>query len=110
MAGYSSASLAKWCARNGCITKDTPPPFNLPSTTFGYTPLEWLREFIRERPDATLQECAAHLGTACSLATISRALTKLGLPRKKKVPRAAEQDSPVVQEKRREFCEELAGI
>jgi hypothetical protein len=38
MAGYSSASWAKWCARNGCITKDTPPPFNLPSTTFGYTP------------------------------------------------------------------------
>src|SRR4051794_9800347 len=71
---------------------------------------ERLREFIRERPDATLQECAAHLGTACSLATISRALTKLGLPRKKKVPRAAEQDSPEVQEKRREFCEELAGI
>src|SRR6185312_809505 len=72
--------------------------------------LERLREFIRERPDATLQECAAHLGTACSLATISRALTKLGLPRKKKVPRATEQDSPEVQERRREFCEELAGI
>src|SRR5512142_1670529 len=28
MAGSSSASWAKWCARNGCITKDTPPPFN----------------------------------------------------------------------------------
>ena len=39
MAGYSSASWAKWFARNGCITKDTPPPFNLPSTTSGYTPL-----------------------------------------------------------------------
>src|SRR3954454_19577155 len=72
--------------------------------------LERLREFIRERPDATLQECAAHLGTACSLATLSRALTKLGLPRKKKVPRAAERDSPEVRERRREFCEELAGI
>src|SRR3954467_2557696 len=72
--------------------------------------LERLREFIRDRPDATLQEGAARLGTACSLATISRALKKLGLPRKKKVPRAAEQDSPEVQEKRRAFCEELAGI
>jgi len=72
--------------------------------------LERLREFIRERPDATLQECAAHLGTACSLATISRALNKLGLPRKKKVPRAVEQDRPEVREKRREFCERLAGI
>src|SRR3954471_19116203 len=72
--------------------------------------LERLGEFIRERPDATLQECAAHLGTACSLATISRALNKLGLPRKKKVPRAAEQDRPDVRQRRREFCEELAGI
>src|SRR6478752_6878623 len=72
--------------------------------------LERLREFIAKQPDATLQECAAHLGTACSLATISRALKKLGLPRKRKVPRAAEQDSPEVQEKRREFCAELAGI
>ncbi|MBV8611233.1 MAG: response regulator, partial [Singulisphaera sp.] len=38
MAGYSSASWANRCARNGCITKDTPPPFNPTSTTFGYTP------------------------------------------------------------------------
>lgn len=72
--------------------------------------LERLRAFIKDRPDATLQECAAYLGTACSLVTISRALKKLGLPRKKKVPRAAEQDSPEVQEQRREFCGELAGI
>src|SRR5437763_4819175 len=43
--------------------------------------LERLREFIRKRPDATLQECAKHPGIACSLVTISRALTKLGLPR-----------------------------
>jgi transposase len=72
--------------------------------------LERLREFIAKQPDATLQECAAHLGRSCSLATISRALSKLGLPRKEKVPRAAEQDSPEVQEKRRAFCAELAGI
>src|SRR3954454_22842994 len=38
MAGSSSASWANGCARNGCITKDTPPPFKPPSTTFGYTP------------------------------------------------------------------------
>ena len=72
--------------------------------------LERLRGFIAKQPDATLQECAAHLGSSCSLATISRALSKLGLPRKKKVPRAAEQDSPEVRERRREFCEDLAGI
>jgi transposase len=72
--------------------------------------LERLREFIRDRPDAALEECREHLGSSCSLATISRALSKLGLPRKKKVPRAREQDSPEVQEQRRAFCEELAGV
>jgi len=69
-----------------------------------------LGQFIREQPDATLEECAAHLGTPCSPMTISRALSRLGLPRKKEVPRAQEQGSPEVQEKRREFCEGMAGI
>jgi transposase len=72
--------------------------------------LERLREFIRKQPDATLEECAAHLGVSCSLMTISRALSRLGLSRKKKVPRAAEQDSPEVQEQRREFREGLAEV
>jgi transposase len=72
--------------------------------------LERLREFIRDRPDATLEECRVHLGSSCSLATISRALSRLGLPRKKKVPRAAEQGSPEVQEQRRAFCEALADV
>jgi transposase len=72
--------------------------------------LERLGEFIRNRPDATLRECVAHLGASCSITTISRALSRLGLPRKKKVPRAADQDSPEVQEQRRQFCERLAGI
>jgi transposase len=71
--------------------------------------LERLRELIRQQPDATLEECRQRLGTSCSTMTISRALRKLGLPRKKKIPRAQEQDRPEVQEQRREFCEELAG-
>ena len=49
--------------------------------------LDRLRELIRDRPDATLDECRRHLGSSCSLATICRALSRLGLPRKKKVPR-----------------------
>lgn len=72
--------------------------------------LQRLRQLIRDRPDATLEECREHLGSSCSLATISRAFSRLGLPRKKKVPRAAEQDSPEIQERRREFCEGLAGV
>ena len=72
--------------------------------------LRRLRELIRQRPDATLEECRQRLGLSCSTMTISRALSRLGLPRKKKVPRAQEQDRPDVQEKRRDFCEELAGV
>src|SRR5262249_57932256 len=69
-----------------------------------------LRELIRQQPDATLEECRRHLGASCSLMTISRALSQLGLPRKKKVPRAAEQGNPEVQEQRREFCEGMGGF
>jgi transposase len=72
--------------------------------------LERLRGLIRQQPDATLEECRQRLGLSCSTMTISRALRKLGLPRKKKVPRAAEQDRPDVQERRQEFREELAGV
>src|SRR4051794_29579097 len=54
--------------------------------------LERLRELIRQQPDATLEECRQRLGVSCSSMTISRALRKLELPRKKKIPRAQEQD------------------
>lgn len=72
--------------------------------------LERLRELIRQQPDATLEECREQLGLSCSLMTISRTLSKLGLPRKKKIPRAQEQDRPDVQEQRREFCARLADV
>jgi transposase len=72
--------------------------------------LQRLRELIQQQPDATLEGCRDRLGLSCSLMAISRALTKLGLPRKKKIPRACEQDSPEVQEQRRAFCEGLAGV
>jgi transposase len=72
--------------------------------------LERLRELVRQQPDATLEELRQRLGVACSTMAICRALDKLGLPLKKKVPRACEQDRPEVQKKRREFREEMAGI
>jgi len=72
--------------------------------------LERLRELVRQQPDATLEELRQRLGVACSTMAISRALRKRGRPRKKTVPRAQEQDSPEAQEKRREFCEDLAGV
>ena len=65
--------------------------------------LEQLRELVQKQPDATLEELRQRLGVSCSLMTISRALRKLGLPRKKKIPRSQEQDRPDVQEQRQEF-------
>ncbi|WP_406700855.1 hypothetical protein V5E97_18875 [Singulisphaera sp. Ch08] len=72
--------------------------------------LERLRELIRQQPDAARPECRQRLGVSCGLMTISCTLGRLGLPRKKKLPRAQEEDRPDVQERRREFCEELAGV
>jgi len=72
--------------------------------------LEQLRELVRRQPDATFEELRQRLGVSCSLRTISRALRKLALPRKKKIPRTCEQDRPDVQEQRREFSAKLAGV
>src|SRR3954463_10231331 len=47
--------------------------------------LERLREPVRERPDAGLDELRQRLGASCSLMTLARALQRLGLPRKKKI-------------------------
>lgn len=72
--------------------------------------LDRLRGLVRQQPDATLEELRQRLGVSCSTMAIARALRRLKLPRKKKVPRAQEQDRPDVQEKRRDYCEELAGV
>src|SRR3954453_16122960 len=42
--------------------------------------LERLRELVRQRPDATLEELRQGLGAPCCTMTIARALRKLGLP------------------------------
>jgi transposase len=55
------------------------------------TGLETLKTLVHATPDATLQELRTRLATTqqvmVSPATISRALTKLGLPRKKNLSR-----------------------
>jgi transposase len=77
--------------------------------SLGPEDLERLRELIRQRPDATLEERRQRLGTSCGTLTLSRALREPGRPRTKEIPRAEERDRPEVQEQRREFCERLAG-
>jgi transposase len=94
--------------RTGSI--DPKPPGGGHPAALGPDDLERLQELVRQQPDATLAELRQRLGVSCSLTTIWRALEKLRLPRKKKVFRATEQDRPDVQEKRRDFCAELAGV
>src|SRR5262249_13367254 len=67
--------------------------------------LERLRELVEETPDATLGALRQKPGVSGSRMIVCRALQKLGLPRKKKSPHAAERDTPEVREGRREFAE-----
>jgi transposase len=76
----------------------------------GPAQLKRLRALIKKTPDATLEELRRGLGVACSTMAIARAVRKLKITRKKKVLHAQERDSPEVQQKRRDFLEELAGI
>jgi transposase len=76
----------------------------------GPAQLKRLRALIRKKPDATLEQLRQELGVDCSTMAIVRALQKLKITRKKKVLHAQEQDSPEVQQKRRDFLEEIAGI
>ena len=64
-------------------------------------------ELVRQQPDATLEELPS--GPApCSLITISPARERTAA--EKEDPPRLEQDRPEVQERRQEFCAELAGV
>src|SRR5262245_7678988 len=71
---------------------------------------ETLRQAAREHPDATPAEHKDRLKLPASRVTVWRALRRLGLTRKKKSRRAAEQDRPDVAEARRRWPEKLAGV
>src|SRR5512142_513279 len=58
--------------------------------------LERLRQLVKERPDATLEELRRQLGGDCSLMALWRALRKLKITRKKKDLHASERDTPRV--------------
>jgi transposase len=72
--------------------------------------LERLRELVRERPDATLDEIRQHLNLSGSIMIVSRGLQTLGITRKKKTRHADERDRPDVQKRRRAFRREVASI
>jgi transposase len=69
-----------------------------------------LLALVQEQPDATLAELRDRLGVPCSIMTISRALERNQISRKKKTSHAVERDSPRVQQQRQEFQEKLASV
>jgi transposase len=69
-----------------------------------------LRALVRKHPDATLTELRDRLGIPCHIATIARALRRLGITRKKKTLHAQERDRPEVQAQRVAFTEKLAEV
>jgi transposase len=69
-----------------------------------------LLELVKAQPDATLAELRDRLGIRCSLMTITRALKRHQITRKKKTLHAQEQKSPRVQAKRRVFKKKLAAV
>jgi transposase len=69
-----------------------------------------LRQAVREHPDATPAEHRDRLKLPASRVTVWRALRRLGLTRKKKSTRAAEQDRPDVAEARRQWPKKLEGV
>lgn len=62
-----------------------------------------IREFLTDKPDATLAEITEACGLSISPSGLCEALQRMGLPRKKKVLHADERDRPDVQKKRRSW-------
>lgn len=81
----------------------TPPKLTTPDE-------ERLLALVREQPDATLAELRERLGVPCCLMTISRALQRHKITRKKKTRHAAERDTPRVQAQRRRFKAKAAAV
>jgi transposase len=69
-----------------------------------------LRQAVRDDPDATLEELGQAAGVDCSPSAVLRTLDRLGVTRKKKTRRAAEQDRPELKAARAAWREEFAAI
>jgi transposase len=69
-----------------------------------------VQQLLQQQPDLTLDQIRERLQLSCSLAAISRTLSKLGLTRKKKALHAAEQQRPDVQAARDAWAEWQAQL
>jgi transposase len=85
--GVTERTIRRWQQRRRETGSVTPTPRRGRQRHIGPQAEAALREQVRQSPDATLAEhCArwaATQGVSVSVATMSRALTRLGLPLKK---------------------------
>ena len=105
------STVVRWCQRQRRTGSVLPKPHGgSPVRKLDDAAEARLLDLVREQPDATLAELRDRLGVACHIMTISRALKRHDITRKKKTVHAQEQDSPRVQEQRREFQKKMAEI
>lgn len=94
------------CLRRQTGSLEPRPHQGGPPPLLGPAALQRLRQLLHDQPDALLAEVAQPLG--CSRLTGWRALRKLKITGKQKGLRAEERDRPDVQQKRRQFRQEVA--
>ena len=87
--GVSRALLEQWLRRRRTTGEIAPRPHaGGRQPRCDSTALAWVRQFIREPPEATLEELCVPLrhrrGLCLSVATMCRVLQRLGLPRNKR--------------------------
>ena len=107
----SLKTLSRWLHRRRQTGALTPKPHGggRPRAVDG-PDAERLKDLVRHKPDATLDELNAGLGLGCSRMAIFRALRRLRISRKKKVLHASERDTPPVKRKRRTFQRRTAEV
>jgi len=86
------------------------PPTGGPRRKLTELERERLLQAVDKQPDATLAELIEQGELDVSESTVSRELQRLDRPRKRKVPRASEQDEPKVQKQRAAWAARTADV
>jgi transposase len=81
--GYSLRTIARWVAESRRSGRAAPLPRGHMRPAFGPEERAELAAFIEANPDATLEEMRARFGKDCSLAVVSKTVTRMGYVYKK---------------------------
>lgn len=106
----SETALRNYLKRRdeGCLAPK--PPSGGPEPKLTDKDRQRLRKAVDKQPDATLAELIEKCGLEVSETTVCRELKKLDRPRKRKVPRASEQDEAKVQRQRTQWTIQIDKV